>query len=210
MKNCEERDNDEALIEYFGGEADVPTIFEYVVAVAWYRISEYQGKILDYMNLSINNELLPRTHAGGGESDIVYEYSETEDYPRHTLLIECTLMEGTTQRHGEMEPVSRHLANYMIDNDPNSYCAFVANNLHASVISDFRGRKNTPYYRNDDEHVDAMKIIPLHTREVRTVIEKGLKYRQLYHIFEEAFSDSNVTSPPEWYNVCVKAEIDSV
>lgn len=210
LKNCEDRDSDDELIEYFGGEADVPTIFEYIVAVAWYKMSEYRGKILDYMNLSINNELLPRTHAGGGESDIVYEYETTNDYPEHTLLIECTLMEGTTQRHGEMEPVSRHLSNYMIDNDANAYCAFVANNLHASVISDFRGRKSIPYYRNDNEHVDSMKIIPLHTRELRTAIEKNLKYRQIYRIFDDAFTDTNVAAPPEWYNVCVKAEIDSM
>ncbi|SET20182.1 AlwI family type II restriction endonuclease [[Clostridium] polysaccharolyticum] len=49
-----------------------------------------------------------------------------------TLLIQnflIVLMEGTTQRHGEMEPVSRHLANYMIDEDENAYCTFVSDNL---------------------------------------------------------------------------------
>jgi len=207
LKNCEDRDKDDELIEYFGGEADVPTIFEYIVAVAWYKMSEYQGKILDYMNLSINNELLPRTHAGGGESDIVYVYEATEDYPKHTLLIECTLMMGTTQRRGEMEPVSRHLSNYMIDFDPNAYCTFVANNLHASVISDFRGRKCSPFYRNDDEYVDSMKIIPLHTKELRTIIEKKLKYRQIYKVFDAAYLNTSVVAPPEWYNVCVKDKL---
>jgi hypothetical protein len=92
----------------------------------------------------------------------------------------------------------------------NAYCAFVANNLHASVISDFRGRKSIPYYRNDNEHVDSMKIIPLHARELRTAIEKNLKYRQIYRIFDDAFTDTNVAAPPEWYNVCVKAKIDSI
>ena len=210
LKDCEDRKNDEKLIEIFGGEADVPTIFEYVVAIAWYRMSEYRGKILDYMRLSINNELLPRTHAGGGESDIVYRYDATDDYPEHTLLIECTLMEGTTQRHGEMEPVSRHLSNYMMDENPDAYCTFIANNLHASVISDFRGRKHSPYYRNNDEHVDSMKIIPLHTRELRAAIEKDIKYGQLYRIFDAAFLDAEVTAPPEWYNVCIRDEIGAV
>lgn len=210
LKNCEDRDNDEKLIEMFGGDADVPTIFEYITAVAWYRLSEYRGKILEYMNLSTTNELLPRTHAGGGESDIVYVYDATKEYPAHTLLIECTLMEGTTQRHGEMEPVSRHLSNYMIDTDNNAYCAFVANNLHASVVSDFRGRKNVPYYRNDTEHVDSMKIIPLHTRELRKILEKSIKYSQLYRIFDEAYKDQIVSAPPEWYEKCVKDIIDTV
>jgi hypothetical protein len=55
-----------------------------------------------------------------------------------------------------------------------------------------------------------MKIIPLHTRELRTAIEKNLKYRQIYRIFDDAFTDTNVAAPPEWYNVCVKAKIDSI
>jgi len=205
---CETRDSDDEIIDMFGGEADVPTIFEYIVGIAWYRLSRYKGKILDYMNLSLDVNLLPRTHAGGGESDIVYKYPATDDYPEHTLLIECTLMEGTTQRHGEMEPVSRHLANYMIDESPNAYCTFVANNLHASVISDFRGRKSMPYYRNDTDHVDSMKIIPLHTRELKTILERDISYSQIYDVFEDAYSDTAVVAPPEWYNTCVKAGID--
>ena len=31
--------------------ADAPTIFEYVLAIVWYKISERKGKVLDYMNL---------------------------------------------------------------------------------------------------------------------------------------------------------------
>jgi hypothetical protein len=210
LDKFETREQDSELISIAGGEADVPTIFEYIVAVAWYRISGYSGKILDYMNLSLNMNLLPRTHAGGGESDIVYKYSETPYYPAHSLLIECTLMEGTTQRHGEMEPVSRHLSNYMIDEDENAYCTFVSNNLHASVVSDFRMRKANPYYRNNNEHVDGMKIIPLHTRELKTIIEKKMSYAQLFKIFESAYVSTDVQAPPEWYNTCVKAEIDVV
>ena len=210
LDKFETRDSDLDLIRLCGGEADVPTIFEYIVGVAWYRMSGYSGKILDYMNLSLDINLLPRTHAGGGVSDIVYKYSETPYYPEHSLLIECTLMEGTNQRHGEMEPVSRHLANYMIDEDQNAYCTFVSNNLHASVVSDFRMRKNYPYYRNDNDHVDGMKIIPLHTRELKSVIEKNISYAQLYRIFDNAFVSNDVQAPPEWYNTCIKAEIDVV
>lgn len=210
LDKFETREQDAELISLAGGEADVPTIFEYIVGVAWYRLSGYSGKILDYMNLSLDMNLLPRTHAGGGESDIVYKYSQTPYYPKHTLLIECTLMEGTVQRHGEMEPVSRHLANYMIDEDENTYCTFVSNNLHASVVSDFRMRKSYPYYRNDTEHVDGMKIIPLHTRELKNIIEKNVSYAQLYKLFEEAFVCTNIQAPPEWYNTCVKKEIERI
>ena len=58
-------------------EADIPTIFEYVLGILWYKISERKGKILDYMKLSLDADLLPKTHAAGGEADIVYEYHAT-------------------------------------------------------------------------------------------------------------------------------------
>lgn len=207
LDKFETRQSDNEIIGVMSCEADVPTIFEYITAVAWYRISGYEGKILDYMNLSLDVNLLPRTHAGGGMSDIVYKYKACSSYPAHDLLIECTLMEGMTQRHGEMEPVSRHLANYMIDENPNAYCTFVSNNLHASVISDFRGRKNSPYYRNDTEHVDGMKIIPLHTQELKAILEKGISYDRLYEVFEEAYASEDVKAPPEWYKGKIREKI---
>lgn len=159
------------------------------------------------MNLSLDVNLLPRTHAGGGMSDIVYKYDKSDSYSQHNLLIDCTLMEGMNQRHGEMELVSRHLANYMIDENPNAYCTFVSNNLHASVISDFRGRKNSPYYRNDTEHVDGMKIIPLHTQELKAILEKGISYDRLYEVFEEAYASEDVKAPPEWYKGKIREKI---
>lgn len=200
LDKFETRQSDSEIKNVMSCDADVPTIFEYITAVAWYRISEYKGKILDYMNLSLDANLLPRTHAGGGMSDIVYKYAACSGYPAHDLLIEVTLMEGTNQRHGEMEPVSRHLANYLIDKNKHAYCTFVSNNLHASVISDFRMRKYAPFYRNDTDYVDGMKIIPLHTKELKVILEKEITYETLYKLFEEAYASDEIKAPPEWYD----------
>lgn len=197
---------DTDLMNLVGNGADVPTIFEYLVAIIWYRISDHQGKILDYMNLSLDADLLPRTHAGGGVSDIVYKYPKSDDYPEHSLLIECTLMEGTNQRHGEMEPVSRHLANYLIDQDDKAYCSFISNDIHTSVMSDFRARKNSAFYRNDTDHVDTMKIIPLETKDLKIVIEKDIHYSQLYKIFENAYY-SDEKNVPKWYKECIEEKL---
>jgi len=207
LNRFESREADSEIIDYVGSEADVPTIFEYIVGIIWYRLSECKGKILEYMNLSLDANLLPRTHAGGGESDIVYQYNQTPDYPTHTLLIECTLMEGTTQRRGEMEPVSRHLANYMLDNDKNAYCAFVSNNLHASVMSDFRMRRNARFYRNDTEYVETMKILPLHTQELKELVRNGMTYKELYKIFQTAYLANDIPAPKQWYDTYIKDKI---
>lgn len=134
--------NDTEIKSMVTENADIPTIFEYVLGILWYKISERQGKILDYMKLSLDADLLPKTHAAGGEADIVYEYPETEYYPAHTLLLEATLADNTNQRRMEMEPVSRHLGRHLLrTGNLNSYCVFATTYLDINVIADFRGRK---------------------------------------------------------------------
>lgn len=169
-------------------------------SILWYKASERQGKILDYMKLSLDADLLPKTHAAGGEADIVYEYGNTEYYPEHTLLLEATLADGTNQRRMEMEPVSRHLGQHLIRiGNMNSYCVFATNCLNINVIADFRGRKNMPYYDPNDyeKFVDGMKIIPLQTSELKSIVSKNIKYRDLYSLFDKAYKSE--LKPHEWY-----------
>ena len=194
-----ENRNDNDIQAIVTNNADVPTIFEYVLAIVWYKISGRQGKVLEYMNLSLDADLLPITHAAGGHEDITYKYSATANYPAHTLLIEMTLASKTNQRRMEMEPVSRHLGDYILTHrNEEAYCLFATTFLHVNVTSDFRSRKTTPYYSMDgSEFVDGMKIIPFQTSEIKTIIQKKLTYAQLYHIFEHAHQ-SNI-APNLWY-----------
>lgn len=199
-----ENRNDNDIQAIVTNNADVPTIFEYVLAIVWYKISGRQGKILDYMNLSLDADLLPITHAAGGHEDITYKYAATTDYPAHTLLIEMTLASKTNQRRMEMEPVSRHLGDYMLAHkNEEAYCLFATTFLHVNVTSDFRSRKTTPYYSSDEtEFVSGMKIIPFQTSEIKSIIQKQITYAQLYHIFEQAYQ-SNVV-PNMWYEQEIK------
>ena len=192
--------------------ADIPTIFEYVLGIIWYKISDMQGKILDYMKLSLDADLLPKTHAAGGEADIVYEYDETEYYPRHSLLLEATLADGTNQRRMEMEPVSRHLGRHLLrTGNMNSYCVFITTYLDINVISDFRSRKNIPFYdtQDYDNYIEGMKIIPLDTELLKEFISKSVKYRTLYAIFDEAHNSASVPHH-RWLDECVKQKISAL
>ena len=208
LLDCFERRNDTDIRSMVTDNADVPTIFEYVLAILWYKVSERQGRILDYMKLSLDADLLPKTHAAGGEADIVYEYEATEHYPSHTLLIEATLADSTNQRRMEMEPVSRHLGQHLIrTRNMDSYCVFATNFLNINVISDFRSRKTTPYYDSQDytQYVEGMKIIPLETSELKRIVQVSKTYKELYPIFKEAF---NSALPPHmWYDGCIKNSI---
>lgn len=166
--------------------------------------------LLDYLKLSLDTNLLPKSHAAGGEADIVYEYAETEHYPAHSLLLEATLTDKNNQRRMEMEPVSRHLGGHLIANgNRNSYCVFVTNYLNPNVISDFRQRKNSIYYDVNDptKYVEGLKIIPLETKDLRTIILYQKQYPELYAKFEEAYQDNTHLNPYQWWFNCVRNNI---
>lgn len=196
--------NDSEIQKMVTDNADIPTIFEYILGILWYKISNRKGKILHYMKLSLDANLLPKSHAAGGESDIVYDYEKTSAYPSHSLLLEATLADKTNQRRMEMEPVSRHLGNHIIKTQNyDSYCVFATNNLNINVVSDFRGRKNQRYYDSSDDNnfIDGMKIIPLQIDDLKNIIENKITYEKLYKIFEIAFLSE--LPPKEWRDNCI-------
>lgn len=198
--------NDDEIRSIVTDNADIPTIFEYVLGVAWYIISERKGEVLEYMNLSLEADLLPKTHAGGGEADIIWKYEKTCDYPKHVLLIEATLADGSNQRRMEMEPVSRHLGEYRLTH-PNdeAYCVFVTTYLNNNVISDFRARKNMQYYNTSGtEYISGMKILPIQTSELKTLIKFDVKYPKIYKMLDVAYNREG--APKEWYETNIVRE----
>lgn len=185
LLDCFEKRDDKRIEELVTDEATIPTIFEYILGIIWYKVSERQGNILDFMQLSLEANLLPKTHAAGGYADIIYEYEACMSYPKHALLLEATLADGTNQRRMEMEPVSRHLGDYRIRfNNPFDYSLFVSTYLDKNVISDFRYRKIIPYTR-DEETITGMKIISMDTDSLKKIIENNIKYKYLYEVFDK-------------------------
>ncbi|MCL2159618.1 MAG: AlwI family type II restriction endonuclease, partial [Oscillospiraceae bacterium] len=194
-----ERREDNAIRQIVTNNADIPTIFEYVLGIAWYIISDRKGDVLNYMNLSLEADLLPRTHAAGGNADIEYIYEQTADYPAHTLLLEATLTDNSNQRRMEMEPVSRHLGEHILSTgDEAAYCVFVSTFLHPSVVGDFRSWVDRRYYGKDyAETTVGLKILPLATKEISAILRHGIGYCKLYGLFESAYRSSEPV--PNWY-----------
>lgn len=208
LLDCFDNRSDSEINSLVTDNADIPTIFEYVLGIIWYKISEQKGRILDYLKLSLDANLLPITHAAGGEADIVYEYDETNDYPEHSLLLEATLADSTNQRRMEMEPVSRHLGNHLLrTHNDFSYCVFATTYLHINVIADFRGRKNCFYTdpQNEDNFITSMKIIPIQTSDLRFIIQNQITYSMLYKHFDIAFQADEM-NPRIWHDNYVNIE----
>ena len=203
LEMVEDRSNDAEVQRLVTDNADVPTIFEYIVGLAWYYVSGETGDVLEYMNLSLGPDFLPKTHAGGGEADIVWQYAANPPhYDKHALLIEVTLAEKDSQRRMEMEPVSRHMGQYMLahPSENQSYCTFVTTYLDLNVISDFRGRKHQIFYNPSDrtQHVDGMKILPIDTKMLRKILERGLQYPSIYSTFDDFYSREG--DPASWHD----------
>ena len=180
------------------------------MAITWYVISGKKGDVLEYMNLSLEADLLPKTHAGGGEADIVWKYEATDSYPKHTLLIEATLSDKNNQRRMEMEPVSRHLGDYLLKHDNEiAYCIFVSNFLNPNVISDFRGRRSLSYYSNDGKKsIKGMKIIPLETEEIKRFLKSNARYKEIYQLLVNVFKSNEEGFL--WYREDVVREIKNL
>lgn len=191
--------NDDEIRALVTDNADIPTIFEYILGIAWYVISDREGDVLDYMNLSLEADFLPKTHAGGGEADIVWKYEKSDWYPKHTLLIEATLADGSNQRRMEMEPVSRHLGDYCLRHpEDEAYCVFMTTFLHTNVISDFRARRYMEYYNTaGTEYITGMKILPIQTSELKTLLRFDVRYPQIYKMLDKAHNSGG--APKEWY-----------
>lgn len=184
-------------------DVSISTIYEYLIAIAWYHVSGRRGNILKFMNLKLDVNMLPVIHAPGYFSDLVFDYIETSEYPQHTVLIEATLSDSTTQRRMEMEPVSRHLVNYKNFSKIESYSLFIANELHTLVLSDFRSRKNY-YYQIKEEICKGLKIIPISTDDLCYILKNEITYSYLYKLFETAYQDNQVDDI-NWYNKCIKS-----
>jgi len=203
-----ERNDRNAINEYADWNSDIPTIFEYILGITWYRFSNRSGNILEYMKLSLDANLLPKTHAAGGTADIVYEYNRNEEYPEHKVLLEATLTESTSQRKNEMEPVSRHLMREIQENDNDDTYAVFANILQEEVLSDFRSRKNYQF-RSKNSVNTGLKIISLSIQDIIKLINVKVQYSKLYGIFETAYKDTEINDL-EWYEKLIKNKVNNL
>ena len=206
LLNIKDRVNDKEILDYLDWDTNVPTIFEYIIGIIWYNISKREGYITDFMNLSLDAKLLPRRFAGGGQSDIIYKYSS------HHLLIEVTLANKDNQRKMELEPVSRHLGRYMLENGNEHYALFIVPYLDPNVLVGLRAYSKLNYYNtsNTDEYVSNLKIIPLEIDDILHLMEKDIKYDFFYdNIVENSYQNPEFDGF-KWYKNILKPRINSI
>lgn len=183
--------NDIEVCKLVTDQTTVPTIFEYILGIAWLYISEFKIDLLSSLNLTLDSSYYPLSHATGGDGDIIINY---EDPKKHKLMLEVTLMDKNTQKRGELEPVIRHSVNLGIESDENVYSIFVANELDNNVINIFRACNllNLESSKNKGKYINSTKIVALKIDEVIKLLEKEISYKHIFENIENEFINDNI------------------
>lgn len=194
--DCFKTRNDERIKELVTDDATPPTIFEYILGIIWYQVSGKIGRLEEYMNLTLDANFMPKTHAPGGDADLIFNYPKTISYPNHDMLLEATLSESTGQRQMEWEPVSRHLENHINKtHNKYDYVLFVASQLEERTLKTFRVMKN---YQINVRGADVgLKIIPVDLDLIKAIVKKKKNYDELYMIFDESYNSLQIGL--DWY-----------
>lgn len=186
-----DRNNDRTIKQYVNEDASVPTIYEFLVAIAWYYISDKKISVYDSINLTLNGDFEPVIHAAGGAGDIVV------NYPDKTVMLEATLMNASAQKRGEWEPVLRHAINLTAEAYPQRvFTLFVADELDYNTINIWRA-------------VAAVTLESSSTGEkTEHVIIMPFTNENICHFLESSVSDDKIISEIDASYDEIKAKFD--
>ena len=191
-----DRKNDSKIQEYVNKSADVPTIYEYIVAVAWFYISDKDFSVFNSINLTLDGNYEPAHHAAGGAGDIVIEY------PDRVIMLEATLMNKSAQKRGEWEPVLRHSINLKSDNEDKQVTTlFVADELDTNTINIWRAVASVPLEStHNGSQTDHVYIMPLTNSDISGFIQNGVKSTNIINAVRKSYDGINYSFNKNWRN----------
>ena len=201
-------DSDQVLIDSVSKEANVPTIFEYLIAIAWCYFDGTFDPIIS-ANLSLDADMLPKSHAGGGQSDIPIDKGD------HLAMLEVTLTNKKAQKKAESEPVTRHLGELLLSiNDmkkrKKSFGVFIAADLDPNTLDDWRNSRERVYRSKDrEDKVNGLPLMALDTDNIIEILRKELSYKDLLPRFWTAMNSDEKSDGLKWYEDEVKPIFNS-
>lgn len=190
-----DRSNDGAIKEKVNPDATVPTIYEYIVGIAWYYFSDKTIDILSSFNLTLSANFEPLTHAGGGMGDIVI-------YNRNSvIMLEATLMNANSQKHGEWEPVLRHSVNLKAENEDKDVTTFfIADTFDFNTINLWKAISSVPLQSSTDKskYTENVIIMPISSNELITLIDHKHEYNVIIKKIRRLFLKDITAFDKEW------------
>ncbi len=196
-----DRRNDHIIKQYVNEDTTVPTIYEFIVAIAWYYISNEQISVYDSLNLTLNGDFEPVIHASGGAGDIVV------NYPDKTVMIEATLMNASAQKRGEWEPVLRHAINLTAEEFPKRvYTLFVADELDYNTINIWRAvAAVTLESSTTGEKTEHVVIMPFTNENICRFMESGISDTQIINKIEQSFDAIKANFDDTWHSKIIES-----
>ena len=183
-------------------DASVPALFEFLLSISFYWISEGKVSLSDILGMGLDANLLPKSHAPGGRADVVIK-----SLPTH-YLIEATLSENDGQRQMEAEPVPRHLANHIKQYKNEAIALFVAGKLDPNNLVVLRSYKFLPwYYNSGNSKIDSMNIIPLTIENFLYILREDIKLEEFESKLKKLV-ESNSINGKEWYENEINIEFN--
>lgn len=195
-----DRRKDKEIKDSVNADATVPTIYEYIVAIAWYYISGELISVYDSLNLTLNGDLDPVVHAAGGAGDIVVEYEDK------VVMLEVTLMNKAAQKRGEWEPVLRHSINLKAE-IPNKDVTtiFVADELDNNTINIWRAVSSVPLESTSTGKItDHVVIMPFTNEELCNFIEQGVNDGTILQAIQDSYNEIDRSFDNNWRNKLLK------
>ena len=201
MKMFEDRANDAAIKEYVNPEATVPTIYEYITALAWYYLSEEKINVYDSLNLTLNADFEPVLHAGGGDGDIIVKEKD------RVTMLEVTLMNRSSQGRGEMEPVLRHSTNLKAKySELETMTFFIACELDTNTVNIWRYILTQEQIATlNSAVVSGIIIMSFTNSEICKFIEKNITSNLIIEKTKQSFV--NGVPEPGWRDKIVNSLI---
>lgn len=196
---------DDKLKSAVSEAATVPTIFEYIIAIAWYYISSQEFYITKSLNLTLDGNMRPLSHATGGAGDIVIHY------PDLVLMLEVTLMNSQAQKRGEWEPVLRHATNLTVEKSPkNVTTLFIADEFDDNTVNIWRAVASVPLRSSKTgELAELVKIFPLQNNEILEMLLNNKNEIALLKAIDTSYQEMSGNFNLGWRdNILVEAEFN--
>lgn len=195
------RSNDRRIKQEVNPDSSVPTIYEYLVGIAWYYFSDKKIDLLDSYNLNLSANFEPISFAPGGDGDIVIR--ETDK----VIMLEIILMNENAQKRGEWEPVLRHSVNLKVEEEkkenPREVTTFfIADTFDNNTINIWKAVSSVPLESsiNKNEFTDNVVIMPINTDELISLIDKKAQYDSIISQVRELFVSETSNFDLQWRN----------
>ena len=193
------RANDSKIKKEVNPDASVPTIYEYLVGIAWYYFSDKQIDLLDSYNLNLSANFEPISFAPGGDGDIVIREADK------VLMLEITLMNENAQKRGEWEPVLRHSVNLKVEEEKNENprtvtTFFIADSFDNNTINIWKAVSSVPLESsvNKNEFTDNVVIMPVNTDELISLMDKKAQYNTIINQVRGLFVSETTNFDLQW------------